>query len=118
MYIIEKCSVALYIKLNTNLLVFWKKKLNVPSVLIRYSKQARQKLVSVHYTVTFSPVKISAEKKMIFFLLLHITLIVGTGKNRLGEAVLISTHILCFEARIRKIGIPLYTPVLLYKSGV
>ena len=28
-----------------------------------------------------------------------------------------STHNLCFGAKIRKIGIPLYTPVLLYKSG-
>ena len=34
------------------------------------------------------------------------------------EAVLTSTHNLCFEAKIRKIGIPLHTPVLLYKSGV
>ena len=29
-----------------------------------------------------------------------------------------STHSLCFGAKIRKIGIPLHTPVLLYKSGV
>ena len=29
-----------------------------------------------------------------------------------------STHNLCFGAKIRKIGIPLQTPVLLYKSGV
>ena len=35
-----------------------------------------------------------------------------------GEAVLTSTHNLCFGAKIRKIGIPLHTPVLLYKSGV
>ena len=35
-----------------------------------------------------------------------------------GEAVLTSTHNLCFGAKIRKIGIPLQTPVLLYKSGV
>ena len=27
-------------------------------------------------------------------------------------------HNLCFGAKIRKIGIPLHTPVLLYKSGV
>ena len=38
--------------------------------------------------------------------------------NRLDEAVLTSTHNLCFVAKIRKIGIPLQTPVLLYKSGV
>ena len=29
-----------------------------------------------------------------------------------------STHNLCFGAIIRKIGIPLHTPDLLYKSGV
>ena len=43
------------------------------------------------------------------------------SKHRLwvhGEAVLTSTHNLCFEAKIRKIGIPLQTPVFLYKSGV
>ena len=39
------------------------------------------------------------------------------GSNRLGE-VLTSTHNLCFGAKIRKIGILLHTPVLLYKSGV
>ena len=36
----------------------------------------------------------------------------------LAEAVLTSTHNLCFGAKIRKIGIPLRTPVLLYKNGV
>ena len=35
-----------------------------------------------------------------------------------AEAVLTSTHNLCFGAKIRKIGIPLLTPVLLCKSGV
>ena len=34
------------------------------------------------------------------------------------ETVLKSTHNLCFRAKIRKIVIPLHTPVLLYKSGV
>ena len=38
------------------------------------------------------------------------------GSN--AEAVLTSTHNLCFGAKIRNIGIPLHTPVLLYKSGV
>ena len=33
---------------------------------------------------------------------------------RLNEAVLTSTHNLCFGAKIRKIGIPLHTPVFLY----
>ena len=42
-------------------------------------------------------------KKMIFFL---------------GESVLTSIHNLCFEAKIRKIGIHLQTPFFLYKSGV
>ena len=35
-----------------------------------------------------------------------------------GEAVLTSTHNLCFGAQIRKIGIPLQTTGLLYESGV
>ena len=39
------------------------------------------------------------------------------SKNK-AEAVLTSTHNLCFGAKIRKIGIPLHTPVSLYKSGV
>ena len=34
------------------------------------------------------------------------------------EAVLMSTHNLCFGAKIRKIGIPLHTPVFLYKKEV
>ena len=34
------------------------------------------------------------------------------------EPPLTSTHNLCFGAKIRKIGIPLHTPVFLYKSGV
>ena len=34
-----------------------------------------------------------------------------------SEAVLTSTHNLCFGAKIRKIGIPLHTPVFLHKSG-
>ena len=34
------------------------------------------------------------------------------------EAVLTSTHNLCFVATIIKIGLPLHTPVLLYESGV
>ena len=36
----------------------------------------------------------------------------------IAEAVLTSTHNLCFGAKIRKIGIPLHTPVMLNKSGV
>ena len=41
------------------------------------------------------------------------------SKHRLwGEVILSSSHNLCFGAKIRKIGIPLHAPVLLYKSGV
>ena len=40
------------------------------------------------------------------------------GSNGLAEAVLMSTHNLCFGTKSRKIGIPLHTPVLLHKSGV
>ena len=36
----------------------------------------------------------------------------------LVEAVLTCTHNICFGAKIRKIGIPLHTPVLLYISEV
>ena len=51
---------------------------------------------------------------------IHIFLIFAP-KHKLwviGEAVLTSTHNLCFGAKIRTIGIPLQTPVLLYKSWV
>ena len=34
-----------------------------------------------------------------------------------AEAVLTSTHNLCFGSKIRKIGIPLYTPVFIIKLG-
>ena len=37
---------------------------------------------------------------------------------RLAEAGLTSTHNLCFGAKIRKVSIPFYTPVFLYKNGV
>ena len=50
---------------------------------------------------------------MIFFLFLRYIFLIY-----LGEAVLTCTHNLCFGAKISKIGIPLHTPVLLYKSGV
>ena len=39
-------------------------------------------------------------------------------KTLIAEAVLTSTHNLCFGAKIRKIGTPLQTPIFLYKSGV
>ena len=40
------------------------------------------------------------------------------SKHRSWEHVLTSTHNLCFEAKIREIGIPLHTQVLPYKNGV
>ena len=44
-------------------------------------------------------------------MILFKTLIVGTPKNRLAEAVLTSTYNPCFGAKIRKIGIlQLYIP--------
>ena len=63
------------------------------------------------YTEIFLTVKIEkfSRKFVIFFLFLL---------KKLTEVVLMSTHHLCFGAKIRKIGIPLHTTVLLYKSGV
>ena len=44
---------------------------------------------------------------------------VGTASaNRLAEAGLAGARGLCFGAKIRKLGIPLRTPVLLYKGGI
>ena len=75
-----------------------------------------QKLNQTH-TITktcnkeiFSAVKIEIfnGKCLIVFLFLLKTEIVGILLNRLGDAVLTSTHNLCFEAKIRNIhvGIP------------
>ena len=54
-------------------------------------------------------------KALIFFLFL---LDCGYTLERLTEAVLTSTHNLCLGAKLRKIGMPLHSPVFLYKSGV
>ena len=61
----------------------------------------------MQYTETFSAVKVEIfiRNILIFFLFLLKTEIVGT-------------HNLCFGAKIRRIGKPMHTPVLLYKSGV
>ena len=56
-------------------------------------------------------------KILIFFFLIFAQNI-DCGYTLLAEAVLTSTHNLCFGAKIRKLGIPLHTPVSLYKSGV
>ena len=58
------------------------------------------------------------QKMFDIFLIFAQNIDFGTRQNRLAEAVLTSTHNLCFGANIRKIGIPLHTPVLLYNSGV
>ena len=52
-------------------------------------------------------------KILIFLIFLLKTMIEGTHQNRLAEAVLTSTHNLCFGSKIRKIGIPLQTHVFL-----
>ena len=61
-------------------------------------------------------------KNIIFFFFLLLNIDCGYTLEpphyRLIETVLMSTHNLCFRAKIRKKCIPLYTPVLLYKSGV
>ena len=46
---------------------------------------------------------------MIVLIIMLKTLIVGTRKNRHSEAVLTSSHNLCFGAKIKKIGIILYS---------
>ena len=58
-------------------------------------------------------------KKVICFLFLFKTLILGTRKNRLNEieVVLTSTHNLCFISTIRKMYISV-NPGSLYKRGV
>ena len=56
-------------------------------------------------------------KNLIFLIYLLKTLIVGTCENHLTEAILRSTHNLCFGSKIRKVGIPLHAPVLLKKVG-
>ena len=63
----------------------------------------------MQYTEDSKVVKmtIPSSKCLIFLIFLLKTLIAGTGWNRLDEAVLKSTHNLCFRA-IRNIGIPQY----------
>ena len=63
----------------------------------------------MQYTENFSAVKFQnfIGKTLILLICLLKTLIAGTHYNRLGKAVLTSTHNLCFGSEIRKIGIPL-----------
>ena len=75
----------------------------------------------MQYTEIFLALKIEnfQLKKFDIFLIFAQNIDCGYSlEPPLAEAVLTSTHNLCFGAKIRKIGIPLNTPVLLYKSGV
>ena len=67
-------------------------------------------------TETFLALKIENFQPINFDIFLIFAQNIDCGYTVL-EAVLTSTHNLCFEAKIRKIRIPLPTPVL-YKSGV
>ena len=58
------------------------------------------------------------KKNVIFFLFLLKTLIVGTRSNRLKEAVLTSTHNLCFRSKIRNMYTPVNPSFTLLKWGV
>ena len=66
----------------------------------------------MEYTEIFSAVKIENFRKILIFFFF----LLNSGVSKFGDAVLTCTHNLCFGAKIRKIGIPLHTPVLLYKS--
>ena len=68
-----------------------------------------------HMKRFFSALKIKNFIGKILIFLLK-TLIVGTCYKRVAKAVLTSTHNLCFGSKIKKIGIELLTPVLLYKG--
>ena len=75
----------------------------------------------MQYEEIFSVVKIekfSRKKKNLIILIIFAQNNHRTHLNCLAEAVLMSTHNLCFRAKIRKIGIPLYTPVLQNKCRV
>ena len=73
----------------------------------------------MRYTEIFSAVKIENFQVKNFDIFLIFAQNIDCGYTlEPREAVLMSTHNLCFGAKIRKIGIPLHTPILLYKSGV
>ena len=66
------------------------------------------------HTGMFSPGKMEKKNQQKMF---DIFLIFAQNID-CGYTLETSTHNLCFGAKIRKIGIPLHTSVLLYKSGV
>ena len=74
--------------------------------------------LSMQYTEVFKVLKNDTFQLKNFDIFLIFAQNIDCGYMGLAEAVLTSTHNLCFGAKIRKIGIPLQTPFLLYKSGV
>ena len=77
-----------------------------------------EKFLLSHYeNLTMQYIEIFFSRKNLKFYQKNFDIFLIFDQN-IGEAVLTSTHNLCFGAKIRKIGIPLHTPVLLCKSGV
>ena len=74
----------------------------------------------MQYTEIFVAIKMKnfSKKRFNIFLIFAQNIDCGYTLERLAEAVLTSTHNICFGAKIRKIGIPPHIPVLLYKSWV
>ena len=97
----------------------WKKK-------ISYRVQARPLVIVRNITKTFTcnihVLQFTAVKKIIFrwkyLIFFSFFFAQNIDCGCLNEAVLMSTHNLCFRAKIRKKSIPLLTPVLLYESEV
>ena len=76
------------------------------------------KNLPMQHTMIFLEEKIEnfIGKKFDFFFIFWLkTYIVGICWNRLDEAVLTSTHSVCFGSKIRKLGITLQTSVFLYE---
>ena len=69
----------------------------------------------MQYTEFFLVVKMKIFAGKLFDIFLMFAQNIDCGY---AEAVLTCIHNLCFGAKIRKIGIHLHTPVLLYKGGV
>ena len=70
----------------------------------------------MQYTMIFKVVKIESFLYKIFDIFLIFAQNIDCGY--LAEAVLINTHNLCFEAKIRKIGIPQFCYIRSNQSGV
>ena len=83
-------------------------------------KRKQNKNLPMQYTEIFIAVKMNnfQQKNFVIFLMFAQNIHSGYTLEPPRQGGLTSTHNLCFGAKIRKIGIPLYTPFLLYKSGV